>query len=67
MKIKYIGKGSSIPNVPARDMSEAEFEALSGDLKAAALASGLYEIEKLEKPKPRKAEAKELHNDESWS
>lgn len=41
---KYIGNGSYIVGVPARDLEREEFEALTGEEQAAVLASGLYEF-----------------------
>lgn len=39
---RYIGEGAALPNVPARDLSEADVDALTIDDAAALLASGLY-------------------------
>lgn len=62
MKLKYIGRGASLPNVPARDLTEADFEerrelwADEGITEAVILRSGLYVAEEAEQPrKQRKA------------
>lgn len=55
---KYIGKGDSIPNVPARDLTDEDMAALDAEQKAAMLASGLYEP--VRKPPSKKISAKEI-------
>jgi hypothetical protein len=47
--ITYKGNGEFVSGVPARDLTEAEWEQLSKEQKKAALDSGLYE-----KSKPKK-------------
>ncbi len=43
---KYLGDGFSfIPGVPTRDLSEADFKALSPELRDDCLKSGLYVAE----------------------
>jgi hypothetical protein len=40
--IKYIGTGF-LPDIPARDLSDDEFNALTKEQQAAVLSSGLYQ------------------------
>jgi len=47
--LKYIGKGSWFPGIPARDLSEEEVKRLGGE--KAILATGLYEKEKASEKK----------------
>jgi hypothetical protein len=49
MAIKYVGDGEFLSGIPARDLTEAEWESLSKEQQKAALNSGLYE-----KSKPKK-------------
>lgn len=52
--LKFIGsEGQFIDGIPNRDLSEAEFNALSDQLKEAAIASGLYKIETVAEPKKK--------------
>lgn len=39
---KYIGAGDHLPGMPARSLSDAEWEALPEDLRARAEGLGLY-------------------------
>ena len=53
-KIKFVGdKSQFIDGIPSRDLSEAEFNALSDQLKEAAIASGLYKVEAVAEPKKK--------------
>jgi hypothetical protein len=60
IKYKYIGKGAFIHGVriPAKDLTESEFDAFTDDEKASILASGLYEEVAEPKP-PKKKEIKD--------
>lgn len=53
MAMKYIGAGSFVPNIPARDLTDAEVTEFG---KETLLTTGLY-ID--EQPKPAKKPAKE--------
>jgi hypothetical protein len=58
--VKYKGDGAHwFYGVPTRDMTDEEWAALLPEMQKAALASGLYEVEKpVEKPvKVKPAEA----------
>lgn len=49
ISIKYKGAGGAfIPGVPARDLTQSEFESLPGETQKACIASGLYSEEKRE-------------------
>lgn len=39
---KYVGDGTYLPGVPARDLSKDEFDALSDEQKETLKQSGLY-------------------------
>lgn len=41
---KYLGTGEGIPDIPARNLTKEEYDALSEENKAALLTSGLYEL-----------------------
>ena len=41
---RYVGGGDFVPGVPMRDMTLAEWEAVSEELRALVLALGLYQI-----------------------
>lgn len=53
MGLKYIGAGAFVPNIPARDLTDAEVIEFG---KETLLATGLYVDEQ---PKPAKKPAKE--------
>lgn len=55
-KIKYVGDGGFIQGVPARNLTQEDFDAFDKDTQALILASGLYEIST---DKPAKASKKE--------
>lgn len=58
MRYIYNGKGNSfIIGVPARDLTEDEFDALTKIQKETALKTGLYKADEPEKKEP-KAEVK---------
>jgi predicted flap endonuclease-1-like 5' DNA nuclease len=42
MTIKYVGVGEFLSGIPARDLTEAEWESLSKAQQKAAIESGLY-------------------------
>ena len=48
MTAKYVGNGTYIHGVPARDLTEAEYEKHKKNIKAAEKAAGvvLYEVDK---------------------
>ena len=54
---KYVGKGSFLFGLPARDITKDEFDGLSDDLKTALAGSGLYEV--VQNPQPPKIAAKD--------
>lgn len=58
--LKYVGDGTAIVGVPARDLTAEEMQALDKHLLALALASGLYVLigKKAYTPKPRKSALK---------
>lgn len=60
IKLKYVGQGAALFNVPARDISDEEFAALSPELQAAALASGLYESVEASRPTRGSVARKEI-------
>lgn len=43
MTYVYVGAGAWLHGVPARDLTTDEWESLDADLRATALARGLYE------------------------
>lgn len=55
IKYTYIGKGSAIIGVPARDLTEEDCKAFEID-EAEVIASGLYK--KVETPKAEKKDKK---------
>ncbi len=62
MKFKYIGTGAFIPGVPARDLTDADFQSLSEELQDAVSQSGLYSI--ANSKKSDSTAVKELLNDD---
>lgn len=52
IKVKYVGEGF-LSGIPARDLSEEEWAALSKEEQKLAISSGLYEVIK---PAGKKAE-----------
>lgn len=44
MKAKYIGNGSHLLGIPARDLSEDDWKVLTDSQKKAVKESGLYEL-----------------------
>lgn len=59
--IKYVGAGDYILGIPARNLTNEEWSQLTPEQRAAAEASGLYEIEKrpAKADKPAAADAKD--------
>lgn len=45
MVYRYIGGGAYLLGVPARDLDEAEWDALGPELQAVAVERGLYEAD----------------------
>lgn len=50
MPRKYTGKGAFLPGIPARDLTDDEWNALSADDKKAAERSGLYQSPPTKEP-----------------
>jgi hypothetical protein len=44
MTVRYQGAGAYVSGVPARDLTDEEYAALSDELRERLTASGLYEI-----------------------
>jgi len=54
MKAKYIGNGSHLLGIPARDLSEDDWKSLSDAQKKAVKESGLYELNDKQAKEPVK-------------
>ena len=50
VKATYVGEGEYLDQIPARDLTEEEFDALTIEQKYAVAKSGLYELEGGELP-----------------
>lgn len=57
--MKYIGKGDFVPDIPARDLSEAEVSRFG---RQRLLDSGLYEDEA--KPQPQRLRSRKVTENE---
>jgi hypothetical protein len=56
MKATYTGAGNYLNGVPARDLTDEDWDALTPEQKAEVKASGLYELEGLEEEEEEAAE-----------
>lgn len=60
MTIKFTNKGEYIDGIPDRDLTDAEWNALTQELKEKALACGLYQAQsEAAAPKKKTAQAEE--------
>lgn len=50
MKAKYIGNGAYLMGIPARDLFDADWNALSKEQREAVIKSDLYEIKQVKLP-----------------
>lgn len=63
IKFRYIGDGSFLHGIPAKDLSEDEFNSLAQELKETIIASALYVlVEKHVQPKKEKVISKEIND-----
>lgn len=62
MPVIYTGDGGYLDGIPARDLTDEEYDALTREQKRDVRRSGLYKIEAAE---PDESEAKESSEDAS--